>query len=342
MSPRRWILIVLLVALISGVWWARRDRAHYSDAYVADQSATLWSATAQVRRQVGTLGYGEKVSVLARAGELTEVRSTDGTQGWVDTRLLMAPALWNQVGDLVSSAQKMPVQAKGHTRTISNVHIEPGRDSSRIFQFGRNVPVVVLRRQVAAASHAASDDRTSDDSAPSAGEKSDLEDWSFILYSPVKSGSSSSSAGTQLNNGPAIQVAGWVLSRFVELDPPQPIGDYTAASGRRVVGWVELNTIHDPSGDKSQYAVAAAKTGEGQLCDFTSIRVYTWGAVRMRYETSFADNSVCGRLPVRVSQTPSGPEFRFSDDKSVERAYRLMGTVVRRLTPAGTVRKRQK
>src|SRR5260370_36410034 len=117
MSHRRWRLIFILVALIAGVWWAHRNPKQNPNAYIADQSATLWSATAQVRRQVGTLGYGEKVSVLGRAGELTEVRSTDGTQGWVDTRLLMAPALWNQVGDLISSAQKMPVQANGHTRT---------------------------------------------------------------------------------------------------------------------------------------------------------------------------------------------------------------------------------
>jgi hypothetical protein len=296
-----------------------------------------------VRRQVGTLGYGEKVSVLGRAGELTEVRSTDGTQGWVDTHLLMAPALWNQVGDLISSAQKMPVQAKGRTRTISNVHIDPGRDSSRIFQFGRNVPVVILSRQVAAASHASGEEsRASDEATPSSAEgKSDQEDWSLVLYTPVKAGSSSSSPGTQLNNGPAIPIAGWVLSRFVELDPPPPIGDYTAAAGRRVVGWSQLNTVPDPSGDKPQYVVAAAKSGEGQSCDFTSIRVYTWGAVRMRYETSFADNTVCGRLPVRVTQTPAGPEFRFTDDKNVERAYRLIGTVVRRLTPAGTIRKRK-
>lgn len=343
MSTRRWLLIILLVALIAGVWWARRNRSQYPDAYIADQSATLWSATAQVRRQVGTLGYGEKVSVLARAGELTEVRSTDRTQGWVDSRLLMAPALWNQVGGLISIAQKMPVQAKGHTRTISNVHIEPGRDSSRIFQFGRNVPVVVLRRQVAAASRAASEEgHTSDDSATPTVEKPDLEDWSLILYLPAKTASSSSSGGAVLNSGPAVPVAGWVLSRFVELDPPQPIGDYTAAAGRRVVGWVQLNTVPDPGGDKPQYVVAAAKSAEGQSCDFTSIRVYTWGAVRMRYETSFADNTVCGRLPVRVTETPAGPEFRFNDDKNVERAYRLMGTVVRRLTPAGSVRKPKK
>ena len=113
MSHRRWLLIVILIAVIAGVWWSRRDRAHYPDAYIADRSATLWSATAQVRRQVGTLGYGEKVSVLGRAGELTEVRAADGTEGWVDNRLLMAPALWSRVGQLLADARNMPCSSEG-------------------------------------------------------------------------------------------------------------------------------------------------------------------------------------------------------------------------------------
>lgn len=339
MSHRRWLLILVIAAVGGGVWWARRSPARYPTAYIADRSATLWSATAQVRRPVGTLGYGEKVSILARAGELTEVRSADGTLGWVDNHMLMAPALWDRVGQLLSDARNMPVQGKAHTRTISNVHIEPGRDSPRIFQFGRNVPVIVLRREVAAASPGGEESHVGDEAAPSADERSDKEDWALVLYSPVKAGPSSVSAGTQADSGPAMPIAGWILWRFMELDPPQPIGDYVGAAGRRVIAWAQLNTVPDPTGDKPQYVVAAAKGGEGQPCDFTSIRVYTWGAARMQYETSFADNNVCGRLPLRVTQAPDGPEFRFGDQKNIEHAYRLMQTVVRRISPPGTGRK---
>jgi hypothetical protein len=333
MSHRRWLLIFVVAAIGGGVWWARRNPARYPVGYIADRSATLWSATAQVRRPVGTLGYGEKVTILARAGELTEVRSADGTLGWVDNRLLMAPALWERVAQLLSDARNMPIQGTAHTRTISNVHIEPGRDSPRIFQFGRNVSVAVLRRQVAAASSGG------DEPAQSADDKSDQEDWALVLYSPVKERQSSASGGAQADAGLAMPIAGWILWRFMELDPPSPIGDYVGAAARRVVGWAQLNTVPDPTGEKPQYVVAAAKGGEGQPCDFTSIRVYTWGAARMQYETSFADNNVCGRLPVRVSQSPEGPEFRFNDPKNVEHGYRLMQTVVRRIAPPGAGRK---
>ena len=347
---RRWLIVLVLIATGVGVWWARRKPAGYADAYIADRSATLWSATAQVRRQVATLGYGERVSVMGRAGELTEVRAADGTQGWIDNRLLMAPALWNQVGQLLADARSMPVQAKGHTRTLSNVHIEPGRDSARIFQFGHNVSLAVLKRRVAAMP--ASDkeeDKAGDESAARGddksgkSEKSDMEDWLLVLYQPASGASAgaatrSGSTTGETDSGPAVPIAGWVLSRFIELDPPPPIGDYTSAAGRRVVGWAQLNSVSDAAGARPQYVVAAAKSGEGQPCDFTSIRVYTWGAARRRYETSYIESNLCGRMPVRVSQTSNGPEFRFNDAKNTEHAYRLTQTVVRRIPAPGSPR----
>ncbi len=338
---RRWLIVLLLIATGVGVWWARRKPNNYPDAYIADRSATLWSATAQVRRQVATLGYGERVSVMGRAGELTEVRAADGTQGWIDNRLLMAPALWKQVGQLLADARSMPVQAKGHTKTLSNVHIDPGRDSTRIFQFGHNVSVAILERQVAAVPASDKDeDKSGDEGAASGDEKpakSDMEDWLLVLYQPVNmpSGASPGAEGGA-DSGPAVPIAGWVISRFIELDPPAPIGDYMSAAGRRVVGWEQLNTVSDASGAKPQYVVAAARAGEGQPCDFTSIHVYTWGTQRQRYETSYVENNLCGRLPLRVTQGLDGPEFRFNDEKNAEHAYRLVQTVVRRIPTPGS------
>jgi len=341
---RRWLIVLVLIGAGVGLWWARRKPANYADAYIADRSATLWSATAQVRRQVATLGYGEKVSVMARAGELTEVRAADGTQGWIDNRLLMAPELWNHVAQVLAGARSMPVQAKGHTKTLSNVHIEPGRDSARIFQFGHNVSVAVLMRRVAAMPASdKDDDKTADENATRGDdkpEKSDMEDWLLVLYQPASGAtgavSGSGSATGEADSGPGVPIAGWVLARFIELDPPPPIGDYTTAAARRVVGWQQLNTVSDASGTKPQYVVAAAKGGEGQPCDFTSIRVYTWGEQHHQYETSYVENNLCGRMPLGVSQGSAGPEFRFNDEKNIEHAYRLVQTVVRRIPAPGS------
>jgi hypothetical protein len=92
--------------------------------------------------------------------------------------------------------------------------------------------------------------------------------------------------------------------------------------------------VDDPSGKKAQYLLAATRGSEGQSCDFSVLRVYTWNGKRSRYETAFIENNLCGKLPIRTDRSASGqPEFRFfnADDPQHERTYRLIQTVVRRI-----------
>jgi hypothetical protein len=102
----------------------------------------------------------------------------------------------------------------------------------------------------------------------------------------------------------------------------------------RPVAWIELNRVASPSGEKPQYLVAGARGPEGQSCDFTTLRVYTWNARKIRYETAFIENNLCGQMPVRVGKGPKDePEFRFRtmDGNKEDRVYRLIQTVVRRV-----------
>jgi hypothetical protein len=385
----RWILAVVLLACIGGVWWMRRRTPHYPVAYVGDQAAALWSTTAQVRQTVATLHYGERVAVLRRTADQSQVRADDGVQGWIDNRLLMDPALWQKSADVLAGVRAMPVQASGRTRTVSNVHVEPGRDTPRIFQFGRNVPVVVFERRSTIVPQTA--DSTTGDEASSAegaakpdaerstaGEekKEDKkEDWLLVSRvtpgktvggpspalgaspsgappaSPIipssssgppssaSSGSGPVSAGSSENGAASVDtpIAGWVLARFVELEPPEPIPDYSNAAGMHVVAWVVLNTVPDAGGEKPQYLVAGTRGGEGQPCDFTLLRAYTWGEARQRYETAYVESDLCGQFPIRVSETPAGPEFNFrqADQPAVLRAYRMKQTVIRRVMEGG-------
>jgi hypothetical protein len=134
--------------------------------------------------------------------------------------------------------------------------------------------------------------------------------------------------------GAAPSIAGWVLARFIELDLPGPVRDNASSADMHVVASFELNRVPDGSGGQAaQYLVAGVRGGEGQPCDFTMLRVYTWGAARKRYETAYVENKLCGRLPVLVSSSPAGPEFRFmeSGENATERVYAMRQTVVRRL-----------
>jgi hypothetical protein len=73
------------------------------------------------------------------------------------------------------------------------------------------------------------------------------------------------------------------------------------------------------------------------MCDFTGLRVFTWGAKRQRYETAYIENNLCGRMPIQARKTPAGAEFSFPTvgEGSAERLYRMKQTVVRRVANEG-------
>ena len=134
----------------------------------------------------------------------------------------------------------------------------------------------------------------------------------------------------------------WILGRFVELDVPEPLPDYASSAAMRIVAWFDLNHVKDSTGQpKAQYLLLGTKGGEGQPCDFTSVRVYTWGVQRNRYETAFVDGGFCGKLPVALNQNTGSPgdvTFSFADlsgGKSATRTYKMHQTIVRRVRQPG-------
>src|SRR5258706_4857429 len=326
--------------------------------YVSDRDVPMWNTLAQVRGRVGDLHYGERVEILRQEGTAAQVRTSSGALGWLlDSRDLMDSSLWEQSTALVSRARTMPVQARGQTKAVSNVRIEPGRNGKRIFQFPRGTQVVVLDRTVADAPQDAS---AGEQAAGAEDSKTQQEDWVFVVSAggssaatgaPV-SETSSSGAGSRASAGPvsggpgvapetpgadlaAPPIAGWVLSRFIEPDLPGPVRDYASSSNLHVIAWFELNRVPDGSGGQvPQYLVAGSHGGEGQVCDFTMLRVYSWSTARKRYATAYIESNLCGHLPIRVSSAPAGPEFRFAEGggNGAERDYVMRQTVVRPVT----------
>ena len=324
MQTRKIILVALAIIVCVGTFWKIRSRStHYEEAYTGDRHVILWSSTAQVREQLATLGYGERLEILQRFGDDVEVRTAQGLTGWIDGKLLLSSELWHRVTGLAAQAGAMPVQSRGHTKAVSNLRVEPGRDGARIVQLGRDVPVEFMQRQVVEAPAATgSGVKEDEDASPR------REDWWLVRAQSKDSG----------------DVAGWLLGRFVALDLPSPLPDYASSAGMHVMAWFELNRAPDPSGEKRQYLVAGARGGEGQPCDFTLLRVYTWSGKRRRYETAYVESNLCGKLPIRVTPAtaPGGDAtFRFaapSDNGDGERVYQMHQTVVRRVRQGGASR----
>src|ERR1700704_334778 len=132
----RGIIPVILILAAFGYW-----RLHpgppkiISIGYVADRDVPLWNTLAQVRKRVGDLHYGERVEIVRQEGTAAQIRTRLGVLGWVlDTRQLMDPPLWEQSNALLARARAMPVQARGQTKTVSNVRARAGPQRQAFFQ----------------------------------------------------------------------------------------------------------------------------------------------------------------------------------------------------------------
>jgi len=335
---RKLLIAVPLLSLVTlAAWMLRPKRETLGEAFVSEKVAPLLSGIAQVREQVGTLHYGERVDVVGKRNDYVKVRTIAGTVGWVESRQLMEPALWQRSIKLLEQTRGMPVQARGRTKVSTNLRVQPGRTEPRLYKFGRNVPVEIVGRAV-------SDWVQVGDEKDAANEPQETkkEDWFLVRGVATRppgeaSARAAESTNTTQPGDQTAPIAGWVVARFVELDLPEPLREGAASANIRPLAWFELNRVSDPSGDKPQYLVAAARGPEGQVCDFTALRVYTWYVKRSRYETAFIENKLCGQLPVRVGKGPKGePEFRFRvmDGNKEELVYRLNQTVVRRIRDA--------
>jgi hypothetical protein len=327
------VAVPLLCAVVLLAWLLRPKHDYLGDAYISERSVTLWSSVAQVREPIDTLHYGDRVDVMARRNDNVKVRTLAGEVGWVDSRLLLEPALWQRSVKLLAAARDMPVQARGRTKVQTNLRVEPGRTAPRLYQFGRGVPVEVVSRSVADWVQL-TDERES----PNEQQGPKKEDWFLVRALATRPpGENSGRAAETTTTQPGdqtIPIAGWVVARFVELDLPDPVREGMLSANVRPIAWFELNRAPSPTGDKPQYLVAGTRSAEGQSCDFSTLRVYIWNQRRVRYETAFIENSLCGQIPIRIGKGPKGePEFRFfvTGGARQERVYRLMQTVVRRV-----------
>jgi len=363
---RGFIPIVLILAAL--LYWKLHPGTPkvISVGYVGDRDVILWNTLAQVRESVGEVHYGDRVEVVRVEGTAAQVRTPSGTIGWMrDSRQIMDSELWGKSASLLERARTLPVQARGRTKTVSNVRVEPGRDGKRIFQLARGTRVLILQRAVADAPQGPEENSQEEKTSAADEQKSKQENWLLVLRaidSPASGDGIPSSgngpAGVKRATGDAVSggpvatqsslaavgglagpVAGWVLARFVELDLPGPVKDLASSADLHVVAWFELNRVADGSGGEApQYLVAGSHGGEGGVCDFTMLRVYTWGRARKRYETAYVESDLCGRLPIHISSGEKGPEFQFSDvdEGGADRKYAMYQTSVRRVKDAAT------
>jgi hypothetical protein len=343
----------LAFALLLAVGCSRTS-APGEEAFVGDRSLTLWTRLAEVKEPVATLHYGERIEIVARRNDQVQVRTTSGAVGWTEQRYLLSGDLWHRATALRDRARSLSPQARAATDKPTNLRVEPGRSGPRIYQFRSGVALDILERT--SAEVPSSGEEGSGQAAEARDEaKPRHEDWVLVR-------------GDDESAGP---IAGWILRRFLRYKIPPELLDYS--NQYRFVAWFPLNRVplgtpiapvrragagapplknapgpppgaapengedQQPPGEKPQFLVAGIQGPEGQECDFTLIRAYTWGAARQRYETAFVESNLCGALPIRVqaaSALGGDARFAFTNEGRAgkeNREYVFRKTVVRRV-----------
>lgn len=321
---RKILLGLLLVSVIGGALYLhRRKRQPVETGYASSRAVIIWNTIAAVRQPVATVDYGTRLEVLRHFGDQVKVRAAGGAVGWTSASNLLTSDFWNQMKQLDSQTAAMPIEARGATAVLANLHISPGRGAPRIRQLGKLVPVDMFERKALDVPGAARPPGQAGEDADSSAPRK--EDWWLVrAHLPDN-----------------VIASGWVLGRFIQLNLPEALYDYASSADMRAVAWFQLDTV--PDGEraaKPQYLLVGTHGPEGQPCDFSMLRVYTWSKKRQQYETAYVESGLCGELPVRIEPLSAGEvnfSFRASTGGTVAQAvYRLHDTIVRRQKLSGS------
>ncbi len=292
---------MLLAAIGSAFYYLRYKPAHtlpMEAGYVLPPSIQVVDTPAEVRLAVGTLKSGERVEITKRTRNWAQIRTADNLTGWVENKDLLDAQTYEGGQKLLRDLGQIPAQAEGHTSGIVNLHLEPARDATQLAQLQENLKVQVFGRRMV--------DRPAPDGQPNAPKLRDA--WYLVR---------------------ADANAGWVMGRFVALDPPEKLSPY--AQGSNLVAWVVLKTVDDEGQPVPEY-LTAERLGT-QEADFSHIRVFTWWVKDHKYVTAFVESNLQGYFPIRVMEIDGVPYFRLRlmDDQGqkFQKVYGLFDTITR-------------
>jgi SH3-like domain-containing protein len=317
------LLLVLVTVLFSG---CKRSRGKQEIGYVSVPQAFLRDQVAAVYSKTGTVKNGEAVQILGRDRRFARVRTSTGSEGWLEQRYLVSQQTYDAFQKLTQQVSNDPVQATAVAHNQTNIHLEPERDAEHLYQVDQGAKLALLKRA------------SSEKPLPAG--------------APVKTASAAKEGQPAIAAPPALEDwwlirdeaghVGWVLARMLDVDIPLEIAQY--AEGQRMIASFVLDQVTDADKKVPQYLVLLSENKDGLPFDYNQIRVFTWNVKRHRYETAYRERNLNGVLPVTVSEEDFGKEgklpafvLRVKDDSGTvtERKYKLNTPIVRRVLAPG-------
>lgn len=343
--------------------------------YVTAKQTYLRDRVAAVSNRTATVTNGEKLQVLEQGRRFIQVETEKGERGWIDTKAVATPGIFDQFDELKRQSKDDPAVASAVVRDEVYLHVKPGRDTERFYLLNEGEKLKMLRRATVpkplppgqrpqrpkpvvvagsgAAAGAAPEARgqKSGGLTESAGQEPAapvMEDWWLVRDSKGETG--------------------WIYARMIDVDAPDALTRYS--EGQRFVGAYVLTTVNDPEAPQdekniAEYVTVLSPYKAGLPYDFDQVRVFTWNVKKHRYETGFREKNVEGYLPVTIGRSTdpyskgpaagvAAPTFSYKvlsansgpvvpdpvtgavvPGSTVVKTYRLEGNMIRRLAASG-------
>lgn len=366
-----WRALLLLAPLAAALCGCSHSAGKNEEIlYVTAPQAILRDRVAPVYSKTGTVHNGDKVTVLEHGRRWERVRNAQGEQGWLQDRFLVGEDVFRAFQQLRSEHEDDPAQAHGVLRNDFRLHIQPGRQTDRLFLMKEGQRLDLLQRVSVPKSGSAAPLRATVP-AISTTDAQDAKDAARDEETEYKgedkpeqsTGSASRKTRTALKHPPVSKEptppvpmedwwlvrdrkghAGWVPGRELDRDVPLDVAQY--AEGQRIVAFFPLTSVHDSELNKDEpyYLVLLTEPKDGLPFDYNQIRVFSWNLKRHRYETAYRERNIYGMLPVSVGHEQfenEGPlptftiHVRDEAGSTVPVKFKLEGVMVRRVLAPG-------
>ncbi len=298
-----------------------------------------------------TVHYGDQLDVIGKRRHFLKVRTSNGSEGWVDERNLLDVAAIQALKQLAADAKKIPSQGLATTYDTLNVHTEPDPKSPSYLQLQpgervavighRTAPKVGIKRKplVIAPPRPPRPVKAKKPKKENAITMPPLPpppavplDWLELSNQrdpdeqdpkpptpPVVAAPVPPDDWTLIRT--ASGQAGWVLTRRIYMAIPDEVAQYS--EGRRISSYFSLGKV----AGKDTWLWTTLQPGP-QDHEIDGFRVFMWNPKRNRYETTFIQRRVTGYFPVLVDGSSFSVLLEKEDGKRYRQHFTLIGNRV--------------
>jgi hypothetical protein len=315
---------------------------------------------------VATLQHGDRIQILQLRRRFARVRTPEGAEGWLDTRLLMTAEQLESLRGRAKEYAKAPSMGAATVHDALNIHTEPHRQAPSFDQIPERGMVEVLAHRVEprvpyqpasvippkpAAPPKKKRERSSDklEPPPMPAAPEPPENWLELSNQSIEEPEPEPEpkAENAAPTGPPVRSddwslvrtkqgsVGWVLTRALIMAIPDEVAQY--AEGHRITSYFSLGSVMDEGKEKHNWLWTTVSKNNVPY-QFDGFRVFIYNTRRNRYETAYIQRNVKGYYPVQAF--PQGrrggsvsPEFSLvledKDGRVFKQLYAFEGYRVR-------------